>query len=98
MGFGWYRGSVQDAGCFDTYYREDKEAGLGVELHFSGSYVGGGNEDVTLYGVRFYKADTVARGSYVYDEADKQKAYFLRDIPARYFSEIVWQLTKVVMK
>ncbi len=98
LGFGWYRGSVQDAGCFDTYYREDKEAGLGVELHFSGSYVGGGNEDVTLYGVRFYKADTVARDSYVYDEADKQKAYFLRDIPARYFSEIVWQLTKVVMK
>ena len=21
---GWYRGSVQDAGGFDTYYREDK--------------------------------------------------------------------------
>ncbi|MDE7297668.1 MAG: DUF4132 domain-containing protein, partial [Lachnospiraceae bacterium] len=97
FGLGWYRGSVQDAGCFDTYYREDKEIGLGVELHFSGSYVGGENEEVTVYGARFYKAGTVARGSYVYDEADKEKAYFLRDVPARYFSEIVWQLTKAVV-
>lgn len=39
---GWYRGSVQDAGGFYSYYREDKELGLGVELHFSGSFVGGG--------------------------------------------------------
>lgn len=96
LGLGWYRGPVQDGGCFDTYYREDGEIGLGVKLHFSGSYVGGGNEDVTVYGARFYKAGMVARGSDVYDGADKEKAYFLRDIPARYFSEIVWQLTKAV--
>ena len=68
-GLGWYRGSVQDAGGFDTYYREDEEAGIGVELHFSGTYVGGLGEDVTIYDVRFYKAGTVARGSDVYDEA-----------------------------
>lgn len=97
-GLGWYRGSVQDAGGFDTYYREDKEIGLGVELHFSGSFVGyAENEEVTIYDARFYKAGTIARGSYVYDEADKEKALFLRDIPARYFSEIVWQLMKVTM-
>ncbi|MDE7297845.1 MAG: DUF4132 domain-containing protein, partial [Lachnospiraceae bacterium] len=96
-GLGWYRGSVQDAGCFDTYYREDREIGLGVELHFSGSYVGGQNEEVTIYDARFYKAGAVERGSYVYDEADKEKAYFLRDVPERYFSEIVWQLRKVIM-
>lgn len=51
-------------------------------------------EDVTIYDVRFYKAGSVERGSYVYDEADKEKAYLLKDIPARYFSEIVLQLTK----
>lgn len=97
-GLGWYRGSVQDAGGFDTYYREDGEIGLGVELHFSGSFVDYmENEDVTIYDVRFYRAGTIARGSYVYDEADKEKALFLRDIPARYFSEIVWQLMKVTM-
>ncbi len=94
IGLGWYRGSVQDAGGFHTYYREDPEIGIGVELHFSGAYVGLMDEDVTIYDVRFYKAGSVARGSYVYDEADKEKAYELKDVPARYFSEIVLQLTK----
>lgn len=93
-GLGWYRGSVQDAGGFYTYYREDEETGMGVELHFSGSFIGMYGEDVTIYDARFYKAGEVAHGSYVYDEADKKKAYLLKDVPARYFSEIVLQLTK----
>ena len=96
-GLGWYRGSVQDGGGFYTYYREDTELGLGVELHFSGSYVGGSNEEITIYDVRFYRAGTVRRGSYVYDEAGGDKAYFMRDIPARYFSEVVWQIAKATM-
>lgn len=96
-GLGWYRGSVQDGGGFYTYYREDAELGLGVELHFSGSYVGGSYEDVTVYDARFYRAGTIKRGSYQYDEADEDKAFRMGDIPARYFSEIVWQLTKVMM-
>lgn len=93
---GWYRGSVQDAGGFYTYYREDPELSLGVELHFSGSYVGSEGEEVTVYDARFYKAGSIERGSYVYDEADDKKAYFLKDIPERYFSEVVLQLTKAV--
>jgi len=94
---GWYRGSVQDGGVFDTYYREDASLGLGAELHFSGSYVGGGSmggEEVTVYDARFYKAGTIERGSYCYDEAKGEKQLPLKDIPQRYFSEIVWQLTK----
>ncbi len=70
---------------------------LGVELHFSGSFVGYANEEVTVYDARFYRAGTIERGSYVYDEADKDKSLFLRDIPARYFSEVVWQLAKATM-
>ena len=90
---GWYRGSIQDAGGFDTYYREDASVGLGAELHFSGSYVGADYEDeVTVYDVRFYKAGTIQRGSYVYDEADDKKAIVLSEVPARYFSEIVLQM------
>ncbi|MDE6517297.1 MAG: DUF4132 domain-containing protein, partial [Acetatifactor sp.] len=94
---GWYRGSVQDAGGFYTYYREDASLGLGAELHFSGSFVGSGSmggEEVTGYDVRFYKAGTIERGSYCYDEAEGEKQQPLKDIPRRYFSEIVWQLTK----
>lgn len=50
---GWYRGQAEDAGIFYYYYREDKEQGLRAELNFSGSYVGGENEDVTVYDVKF---------------------------------------------
>ncbi len=107
---GWYRGSVQDAGGFYSYYREDKELGLGVELHFSGSFVGGENEDVTVYEARFYNAGGnvvdengqvvmnagIRRGSYVYDEANDSNSYCLKEVPERYFSEIVLQLSKAV--
>lgn len=94
---GWYRGSVQDGGGFDTYYRDDPSLGLGAELHFSGSFVGSGSmggEEVTVYDVRFYKAGTIERGSYCYDEAKGDKQLPLKEIPERYFSEIIWQLTK----
>lgn len=96
MGEGWYRGSVQDAGGFYTYYREDPELSLGVELHFSGSYVGGGNDDVTVYEARFYRAGTIKRGSYEYDQADDKNSYLLKEVPERYFSEVVRQIAKAV--
>ena len=86
---------MQDGGFFDTYYREDAELGMGVELHFSGNAIGGYYEKVTLYDARFYKAGTVERGSYVYDEADQKKAYRLKEVPPRYFSEMVLQLSQV---
>ena len=92
QGMGWYRGSVQDAGVYTTFYREDGE--LGAELEFSGCYVGDENEEVTVYGARFYKAGTVQRGSYVYDTIKKENEYTLEQISPRYFSEIVLQLTR----
>ena len=52
---GWYRGQAEDAGVFYYYYREDKEQGLRAELNFSGSYVGGQNEDITVFDVKFNK-------------------------------------------
>ena len=107
--FGWYKGSVQDGGGIYSYYREDQELHMGVELHFSGSYVGGMNEDVTVYEVRFYNAggtvvdengntvtSGIMRGSYVYDEADDSNSYLLKEVPERYFSEVVLQLTKAL--
>lgn len=109
MAAGWYRGSVQDAGGFYTYYREDPELCLGVELHFSGSFVGGENQDVTVYEARFYNAGGsvvdkdgktvtagIRRGSYVYDETNDSNSYCLKEVPERYFSEIVLQLTRAL--
>ena len=89
---GWYRGSVQDGGGYYTFYREDGD--VGVELEFSGCYMGDENEEVTVYGASFYRAGTVQRGSYVYDTIKKEDLFQLGDVSPRYFSEIVLQLTK----
>ncbi len=90
---GWYRGPVEDGGCFNTYYRVDEDAGIGAQISFSGSFVGGENEDITVYEGEFYPAETLKKG-YVYSDEDKAKAFLLKDVPERYFSEIVLQLTK----
>lgn len=92
QGMGWYRGSVQDAGGYYTFWRED--GAVGAELEFSGCFVGDENEEITVYGMQFYKAGTVKRGSYVYDTVKKQHQYKLGEVSPRYFSEIVLQLTK----
>jgi hypothetical protein len=94
LGMGWYRGSVQDAGGYYTFYREDPSLLLGVELNFSGSFVGYEEEDVTVYDARFYEAGSIKRGSYVYDEVTEETAITLDKVPARYFSEIIYQLEK----
>lgn len=96
LGMGWYRGSIQDAGGFYDYYREDPSVGLGVDLDFSGGFVGGyyDGEDVTVYEARFYKIGAIVRGSYQYDEINEKNACPLSEVPDRYFSEIVLQLTK----
>lgn len=94
QGMGWYRGSVVDGGGFYTFYREDPAVGIGVELNFSGSFVGGENEEVTVYDAVFYKAGTVKRGSYCYDAPGKEDIFALGQVPARYYSEIVWQLER----
>ena len=92
QGLGWYRGSVQDAGVYSTFYREDVTLNMGVELNFSGSYVGDENDIVTVYEAVFYRSGTVTRGSYCYDTPKDENIFALKDIPPRYYSEIVYQL------
>lgn len=94
QGMGWYRGSVVDGGGFYTFYREDPSVGIGVELNFSGCFVGGDSEEITVFDAVFYKAGTVDRGSYCYDAPKKENIFRLDQVPARYYSEIVWQLER----
>ncbi len=89
---GWYRGDVEDGGCVHTYFREDKELDLGAVLYFSGTYVGGMNEDVTVYEIRFFKSGNLSTWSY--DREVEAKSCLLSEVPERYFSEIVLQVTK----
>ncbi|AKA68161.1 DUF4132 domain-containing protein [Clostridium scatologenes] len=92
MNYGWYRGSVQDAGGYYELYKEDKNLSIGVELSFEGLYVGDENEDTTIYILRFYNSGTVERGSYIYDEIKKEHLLSLSKVPKKYFSEILHQV------
>lgn len=106
LGMGWYRGSIQDAGGFYDFYREDGP--VGAQLNFSGSFVGGGMDDeVEVFDIQFYRSGTVQRGSYVYDtlgitdmrkpasqQSPDQRLFKLGEVPARLFSEIVYQVQK----
>ena len=94
QGMGWYRGSVLDGGFFHTFYREDPSVEIGVDLNFSGIGVGCEDEEITVFDAVFYDAGTVDRGSYCYDVPQKEHILLLGQVPARYYSEIVWQLER----
>lgn len=94
QGMGWYRGSVLDGGFFHTFYREDPAVGIGVDLNFSGIGVGCEDEEITVFDAVFYDAGTVDRGSYCYDVPQKEHIILLGQVPARYYSDIVWQLER----
>lgn len=94
---GWQRGPVGGGGRYFTYYREEPLPGLGAELHFSGSIVGNGaagGQDVTVGDVRFYRVGTVDRGPDSYDQAAGGRQLSLKNIPRRFFSEIVRQIDR----
>jgi len=81
-GAGWYHGPVFDGCCFRTYYREDKEINFCVELCFSGCFIGYTGEDVTVEDVWFYRG------------MEAKQACLLREVPAKYFSEITLQVER----
>ena len=91
---GWYKGSVQDAGCYYTYYRDDVAKGISVQLRFSGNYVADQDEEVTVYDAVFYSTGTISYGSYVYDELKEEKCIVLSKLPGRCLSEVILQLEK----
>lgn len=89
---GWYKGSVQDAGCFYSFYKET--AGVGMQMVFSGMYVSPDLDEVITIGqAAFYKAGSIERGSYVYDEIDMERLIRPKDVSARMYSELVYDLT-----
>ncbi|MCR5128774.1 MAG: hypothetical protein K6B69_11820, partial [Lachnospiraceae bacterium] len=91
-GLGWSKGTPEDGGIYCDFYRRDTDAGYVVELLFSGSYIGDENDEVTVFDAGFYTiAEYDSRKGYV-KRGEKETP--LAQIPARYFSEIVYQLTK----
>lgn len=93
-GFGWYKGSIQDGGCYGDFYKESKTQGIGIQLSFSGMGVGAEDDIITIYDLMFYKAGTVARGSYVYDSVKENNIIKPKDICNRLFSETLYQVSR----
>lgn len=93
---GWYRGSVQDGGCYYQFYKEDEKVGIGAELQFDYLGVGYENEETTIYELIFYKASTVERGSYVYDEVTEENTILPSKVPERFFSEILYDVDRAL--
>ena len=92
---GWRKGSVQDAGGYYNFYKEDRKQGIGVWLNFSGTYVGADTtEEVTIYDAVFYRAGTVQYGSYIYDEIKKEDILTLGDVPPRLYSEVCYDIER----
>ena len=92
---GWIKGTPEDAGVYYLFYRVDSDAGYAVDLYFSGSYIGDENDEVTVYDAAFYPFESYFQHSYSCAEEERDKtALRLDEIPVRYFSEIVYQLTK----
>lgn len=85
--YGWEKGQAQDAGCFYEFCREDlirRGEGYAAELKFSGTYIqtfGYESENVTVEELCFFLPGG--------------KKIPAGDVSARYFSEVIAQLTAV---
>ncbi|MCL2856117.1 MAG: DUF4132 domain-containing protein [Oscillospiraceae bacterium] len=93
----WFKGSVQDAGGFNTMYREIGE--IGAQLYFTHMYVSPMPDEVITVGqLGFYKAGSIERGSYVYDDVKADDLFEISTLPRRLFSEIILDLTNATGK
>lgn len=93
---GGYRGSVQDGGGYYQFYKEDKKIGVGAELSFDWLAIGCEDEETIIYDLTFYKANTVERGSYVYDEIGEENIIIPKKVPERFFSEILYDVDRTL--
>ena len=77
-----------------VFYREDADCDMGVALNFSGVSMGYENEDATIYSACFYRPSTAKRGGFSYEFINEKECCTLGEVSPRYFSEMVYQLTK----
>jgi hypothetical protein len=95
---GWQRGSVVDAGGVAGYFKSFPGAGVEVTIETEGLYIGiDPMETVTLGVARFVRADSVKRGSYVYDDpqAGDERVMNFGSVPPVVYSETVGDLKAI---
>lgn len=95
---GWQRGSVVDGGGVSGYFKAFPGAGVEVSIDLDGLFIGIDPMDTVTLGVaRFSKADSVERGSYVYDDpkAGDERLLAFGAVPAVVYSETVGDLKAI---
>lgn len=85
LSLGWVRGEILDGGFFDNFYRSDGE--YSAVLTFSGCSVGYENDDVTIDELYFCRYS---------DKTYHDERCAPNEVGARYFSETVLQIARVV--
>ena len=96
---GWARGSVIDAGGISSYYKLYPGAGVEVILPTENFWVGcDPMETIELGAAYFVKAESVERGSYVYNEPEPDDPRVMRfdAVPAVVWSETISDLKAIV--
>jgi hypothetical protein len=96
---GWNRGSVIDAGGISSYYKLYPGAGVEVILPTDNFWVGCDPMDMVELGAAYFvKAETVERGSYVYNEPGPDDPRVLRfdQVPPVVYSETISDLKAIV--
>ncbi len=91
---GWERGNGGNTWKYDYYYREDQALSIKTVLRFLESGTDDKNDTVTVYEVSFYKTDDLGGENAI--SQDGKRAYLLKEVPERYFSEMVWQVSQAV--
>lgn len=91
---GWRMGPMTDYGNVYTYFRKDSEIAMETVLHFSGSFLGEEDEDVKVGNVEFYHLSQPSEGD---DSGEAEQSVCpLKDVPDRYFSEIVRHISRAL--
>lgn len=97
---GWMRGSVVDAGGISSYYKSYPGAGVEVYLGTENFWVGFDPMDtLTLGSAYFAKADSIERGSYIYDEpssSDDPRVLRFDEVSPVVYSETLSDLQAIV--
>lgn len=96
---GWSRGAAVDAGGITSYYKVYPGAGIEVSLPTEDFWIGCDPMDpIRLGSACFVKADSVERGSYIYDEAesDDPRVLGFDQVPAVVWSETISDLKAII--
>ncbi len=100
---GWSRGSVIDSGMVFNFSKTFENLGIEVFVEVDEMYIHAGeySEEITLEKIYFAKANTINKGSYVYDTCrgkEDERVFQIKELPAIVYSEILYDFDQLLEK